>query len=82
MITYQPYTLRNFREIPQLKERLSAEELFDIEVVGNVLPFKANNYVVDVPVDRLGQLPGGPHFVLTFPQRAMLRPEHYAEMSR
>lgn len=46
MITYQPYTLRNFREIPQLKERLSAEELFDIEVVGNVLPFKANNYVL------------------------------------
>ncbi|MCB0549336.1 MAG: hypothetical protein KDD19_17290 [Phaeodactylibacter sp.] len=81
MITYQPYTLRNFREIPQLKERLSAEELFDIEVVGNVLPFKANNYVAGQLID-WDNYREDPIFVLTFPQRAMLRPEHYAEMSR
>ena len=36
-MNYKAYTLRNFREIPQMKH-MSEEELFNIEVVGNVLP--------------------------------------------
>ena len=36
---YKAFTLSNFRQIPQL-EQLSDELKFDIEVVGNVLPFK------------------------------------------
>ncbi len=51
MEKYSAFTLRNFREIPQLKTHLSEEERFDIEVVGNVLPFKANNYVVEQLID-------------------------------
>ena len=47
---YQAYTLANFRAIPQM-ERLSEEMKFDIEVVGRVLPFKTNNFVVEQLID-------------------------------
>ena len=38
------YTLINFRTIPQIQQ-MSEETQFQMEVVGNVLPFKTNNYV-------------------------------------
>ena len=50
-----------------------------MEVVGNVLPFKANNYVVEQLID-WDNIPNDPMYVLTFPQRGMLRPEHFAKM--
>ncbi|HJJ22089.1 MAG TPA: lysine 2,3-aminomutase, partial [Nitrosopumilus sp.] len=40
------YTLANFRELPQI-QKLGEEKQFEMEVVGNVLPFKTNNYVVE-----------------------------------
>ena len=33
------YTLSNFRQLPQIQQ-LSEEKQFEMEVVGNVLPFK------------------------------------------
>ncbi len=81
MKEYRSYTLRNFREIPQVKSYLSEEEIFDIEVVGNVLPFKANNYVVNQLID-WDNYQEDPIFILTFPQKDMLRPQHYEEMAR
>jgi len=80
MEKYQPYSLRNFREIPQIKEFLDEEEQFDIEVVGNVLPFRANNYVVDRLID-WNEFRTDPIFTLTFPQKGMLKPYHYKEMA-
>ena len=77
---FKSYQLNNFREIPQLAEKLSEQQMFDIEVVGNVLPFKANNYVVDHLID-WDKVPSDPIFVLTFPQKDMLRPEHYDEIA-
>ena len=44
------YTLSNFRQLPQIQQ-LSEEKQFEMEVVGNVLPFKANNYVVEQLID-------------------------------
>ncbi len=44
---YRAYSLRNFRNIPQVEKYLSANEQKSIEVIGNVLPFKVNNYVTD-----------------------------------
>ncbi len=38
----QTYTLANFRNLPQI-QKLSEEHQFEMEVVGSVLPFKANN---------------------------------------
>lgn len=76
---YKPYSLNNFRDIPQMA-RLPEAIKFDIEVVGHVLPFKANNFVVDHLID-WERAPADPLFVLTFPQRDMLLPHHYEEMA-
>ena len=76
---YKSYTLGNFREIPQIQS-LSEEKQFEIEVVGNILPFKTNNYVVEHIIDWNNVL-DDPIFILTFPQKNMLRPQHFAQMS-
>ena len=44
---YRAYTLHNYKELPQIKH-LSPQDIEAIEVVGRVLPFKANNYVVPI----------------------------------
>lgn len=77
---YQSYTLSSFRSIPQTS-KLTDEQVRAIEVVGTVLPFKTNNYVVDHLID-WDRVPDDPMFVLTFPQKGMLLPEHYQEMER
>jgi len=73
------YTLANFRDIPQI-QNFSEQTKFEMEVVGNVLPFKANNYVVEQLID-WNNVPDDPMFVLTFPQKGMLIPEHFEKMS-
>jgi hypothetical protein len=47
---YRPYTLKNYHNIPQLKF-MRGTAVSDIDVVGRVLPFKTNNYVVDELID-------------------------------
>ena len=76
--TLKSYTLSNFRQLPQI-QNLSEETRFEMEVVGNVLPFKANNYVVEQLID-WNNIPNDPMYVLTFPQKGMLKPEHYEKM--
>lgn len=72
------YTLANFRQLPQI-QKLGESKQFEMEVVGNVLPFKTNNYVVEQLID-WNNIPNDPMFVLTFPQKGMLIPEHYSKM--
>ncbi len=79
MSKYKAYALHNYLTIPQI-DRLSAEQRRDIEVVGAVLPFKVNSYVLDELID-WDRPDGDPIFHLTFPQRDMLLPHHYAEMA-
>ncbi len=67
---YKAYSLRNFRQIPQIA-LLTEQQKFEIEVVGNVLPFKTNNYVVDELID-WENFENDPFFILTFPQKKML----------
>jgi len=76
---YKAYNLSNFREIPQMKY-LSEEQKFDIEVVGHVLPFKTNNYVVDELIN-WDNFKKDPCFILTFPQKKMLSEERYNRMA-
>jgi KamA family protein len=73
------YTLQNFHSIPEIQQ-MSKEAQFEMEVVGNVLPFKTNNYVVEQLID-WNNIPKDPMFVLTFPQKGMLIPEHYDQMA-
>ena len=67
---YIPYTLRNFTSIPQI-QKLPGEQIKEIEIVGRVLPFRTNNYVVEHLID-WNSVPEDPMFILTFPQRGML----------
>lgn len=76
---YTPFTLQNFRSIPQIQS-LSTELVEAIEVVGSVLPFKSNNYVVKNLIN-WNDVPDDPMFKLTFTQKDMLIPEHYDEMA-
>jgi len=76
---YKVYTLKNFSQISQIKSSLTPEQIEAIEVVGNVLPFKVNNYVVDELIN-WNNIPDDPIFQLTFPQKEMLSNRHYEEM--
>ncbi len=80
MEKYKAVTLRNFREIPQIEAHLSEEEKRNIEIVGNVLPFKANNYVINELID-WENYQNDPLYILTFPQKDMLEPIHFHEMA-
>lgn len=79
MKEYKSYMLNNYKDIPQLNY-LNNEFIQDIEVVGTVLPFKTNNYVVDELID-WAKAPDDPMFKLTFPQREMIRREYYDVIS-
>ncbi|MBL7891150.1 MAG: lysine 2,3-aminomutase, partial [Bacteroidia bacterium] len=74
----QSFSLHNYKQIPQIS-KLTKEQLEAIEVVGNVLPFKTNNYVVNELID-WENLETDPIFKLTFPQKGMLNNEHYSMM--
>lgn len=76
---YQNYTLHNFRELPQISN-LSQEQTEAIEVVGNVLPFKSNNYVVEELID-WNNIPNDPIYTLTFPRKEMLSASQYQKVS-
>jgi len=78
-LKYQAYTLRNFKELPQI-QRLSEEQIFAIEVVGHILPFRTNNYIVEELIN-WDNIPNDPIFILTFPQKDMLKPHHFEEMA-
>ena len=73
------YTLTNLRKLPQI-EKFSEEQIFEMEVVGNVLPFKANNYVVEQLID-WDNTQNDSIFALTFPQKGMLKSEHFDQMA-
>lgn len=74
----QSYSLHNYKNIPQIV-KLSSEQIEAIEVVGNVLPFKTNNYVVNELIN-WDDIDNDPMFKLTFPQKGMLSEEHYNAM--
>lgn len=78
-IRYKAYSLHNFRNIPEM-EILSEQELFDIEVVGNVLPFKVGNYVIDELID-WNNYREDSMFRLTFPQKEMLSEADFSKMA-
>jgi KamA family protein len=76
---YKVYNSHNYKKLSQL-ERLSEEEIFDIKVVSSILPFKANNYVVDQLID-WDNYRDDPIYNLTFPRKEMLKPEHFEQMA-
>lgn len=75
---YKAYSLNNYLSIPQVA-RLTESQKKAIEVVGSVLPFKVNNYVIDELID-WNDVDNCPIFKLTFPHKGMLLQEHYQLM--
>ncbi len=73
------YTERQLDRIASLAERSEADR-FAMKVVASVLPFRVNRYVIDQLIDWT-QVPEDPIFQLTFPQREMLKPEHFERMA-
>lgn len=74
----QSFTLSNYKQVPQIR-RLTKEQIEAIDIVGNVLPFKTNNYVVNELIN-WDTVETDPIFKLTFPQTGMLNNEHYKTM--
>ncbi len=77
---YQAYLLHNFKSIPQVQHHLTKEEQYAIEIVGSILPFKVNNYVIDELID-WDDVPNDPIFHLTFPQMGMLKKNHFKDIA-
>ena len=75
---YQVVNLHNFEQLPQI-QAMPEEVRHAARVVGNVLPFKSNRYVVDHLID-WSAAPDDGMFRLTFPQRDMLAPEQFERM--
>ena len=76
---FKVYNERHLDQIPQLQQ-LSDEQLFNMRVVANVLPFRINPYVIEHLID-WDNIPDDPMFQLTFPQPGMLQPEDFARMA-
>ena len=64
--------------IPQFR-RLSPDQRNAIKTVSAVLPFRANNYVIEQLID-WHNIPNDPVFQLTFPQAGMLEPEDFSSL--
>lgn len=77
----QAISLNNFRKVPQLSSRLSPQQLSEIETVAQVLPFKANSYVVNELID-WNNVPDDPIYRLVFPHKDMLQPQHFNIISK
>ncbi|MGQ5488448.1 KamA family radical SAM protein [Thauera sp. AutoDN2] len=78
-VPFKVYTQRDLDRIEQLSQ-LSPEQRFEMKVVSSVLPFRVNQYVIDELID-WSNVPADPIFQLTFPQRGMLAPQHYARIA-
>ncbi len=76
----QLYTLQNYRTIPQMNG-VDEEVKRDIDIVGRVLPFKTNNYVVNELID-WNNIETDPIFTLNFPRRNMLSKQHYNKIAK
>jgi len=73
------YGLKDIDNIPQLQD-LTEKQRFAIKVVSNVLPFRANNYVVEELID-WNNIPDDPIFQLTFMQKEMLTDDQFDRMA-
>ena len=77
--TLKFYNEKKFINIEQIKS-FDEEMIHNIKVVGSVIPFRVNQYVIDELID-WSNIPDDPIFQLTFPQKEMLSPEHFLQVS-
>ena len=75
---FQAIGLHNIAKWPQW-ESIAPDVREAVEVVGSVLPFRTNRYVLDELID-WSRVPDDPIFQLVFPQRGMLEDSEYREV--
>lgn len=79
-VPFRVYTRNNLNKISQLRH-FDKEQVFAMQVVATVLPFRVNQYVIDNLID-WNNIPRDPMFQLTFPQREMLEPEYFERIAK
>ncbi len=79
LMKYKSYTLANFLKMPYINY-LSNQDIFDIQVVAHVFPFKVNNYIIEKVIN-WEDYKNDPIFNLVFPNRGMLFPDEYEQMA-
>jgi KamA family protein len=77
---YKAYNINNLSEMP-FYSKITDNDLFNINVVGTVLPFKTNSYVVNELID-WEKYKTDPLYILTFPQKNMLKKKHFDSISK
>lgn len=77
--SFKVFTHRQLDKIPALAQ-LDPEQVFEMQVVANVLPFRVNEYVVEELIDWTN-IPNDPIFRLVFPQKEMLPPDGFERMA-
>ncbi|MDD3741649.1 MAG: lysine 2,3-aminomutase [Bacteroidales bacterium] len=75
MKKYKQININNYKQNKHIL-KLPKEIIEDIEIVGQVLAFRANNYITEELIN-WDSYETDPIFHLCFPQREMLKPEHY-----
>ena len=77
---YQSYQLRNYTSIKGI-DKLTAADRRAIEITGQVLPFRVNNYVAEQLID-WDNIPDDPLFTLCFPRKEMLQATHFEQVEQ
>lgn len=77
---YKPYSQKDIFKINPLNEKSSSLSE-SINIVSKVIPFRANNYIINELID-WSDIPNDPIFQLTFPQRRMLEWRDYERIER
>lgn len=72
---YRPILVQHIDDVPELRS-LPEEIRFQMKVVGHVLPFRTNRYVLENLID-WSRIPEDPIFQLSFPQKGMLAEEDF-----
>jgi len=77
-IRYQAVGSHNVSKMPEW-QRLEPDLRKGVEVVAQVLPFRANRYLMENLID-WSRVPDDPIFQMVFPQRDMLATDQYREV--
>lgn len=75
---FKPYTRQTIRQAPEWS-KLTRDQQEAIDVVGRVLPFRVNQYVLSELID-WDRVPDDPVYRLTFPHREMLTEVEYTHL--
>src|SRR5690554_4609497 len=77
---FKVFTDRQLDKIEAI-QNLPEDTLFEMKVVASVLPFRVNEYVINELIN-WDKVPNDPIYQLVFPQKDMLKDEHYERMAK